>query len=57
LSEAGITPISPESLPLDPEAFWGRLPVNAEGEKSPSLEAHIPQVPAALPKRLGKFPF
>jgi uncharacterized Zn finger protein len=55
--DAGITLISPEPLPHDPEAFWGRLPENPEGEKSPSLVAHIPPVPAALPKRLGKFPF
>jgi uncharacterized Zn finger protein len=55
--EAEISPVSPEPLPLDPEAFWGRLPENPEEEKCPSLEAHIPQVPAALPKRLGKFPF
>ena len=55
--DAGITLISPELLPLDPEAFWGRLPENPEGGKSPSLETHIPPVPAALPKRLGKFPF
>ena len=55
--EAGITPISPEPLFLDPEAFWGRLPGNPEEEKSPSLEAHIPSIPATLPKRLGKFPF
>ena len=26
-------------------------------KKAPSLEAHIPPVPAVLPKRLGKFPF
>ncbi|MHC1756017.1 MAG: SWIM zinc finger family protein [Methanosarcina sp.] len=55
--EAKISPVSPEPLPLDPEAFWGRLPENPGEEKSLFLEAHIPQVPAALPKRLGKFPF
>jgi uncharacterized Zn finger protein len=49
--------ISPEPLPLDPEAFWGRFIENPEEEKTPPLEAHIPSVPAALPKRLGKFPF
>ena len=57
IPEAEISPISPEPLLLDPEAFWGRPPENPEEEKSPSLEAHIPPVPAALPKRLGKFPF
>jgi uncharacterized Zn finger protein len=55
--ESGITPISPEPLPLDPETFWGRILENPEGEKYPSLESHIPPIPAALPKRLGKFPF
>jgi uncharacterized Zn finger protein len=57
LPEVEVSPISPEPLPLDPEVFWGRLPENPEGEKSPSLEARIPPIPAALPKRLGKFPF
>ncbi|MDR7666452.1 SWIM zinc finger family protein [Methanosarcina sp. Z-7115] len=55
--EVEIAPFSPELLPLDPETFWGRLPENLEEEKSPSLETHIPPVPAVLPKRLGKFPF
>lgn len=45
-----------EPLPLDPEAFWGQPPENSEPENHPSLEAHIPPVSAALPKRLGKFP-
>lgn len=45
-----------EPLPLDPEAFWGQPPKNSEPENHPSLEAHIPPVSAALPKRLGKFP-
>jgi len=52
-----ISPVSPEPLPPDPEAFWGRPPENPGEEKVPPLEAHIPQVPASLPKRLGKFPF
>lgn len=55
--EAEVSPVSPEPLPLDPEAFWGTLPESPGEEKIPALEAHIPQVPAALPKRLGKFPF
>ncbi len=57
LPKGGISPILPEALPLDPEAFWGSLPENPEQKKSPSLEVHIPPIPAALPKRLGKFPF
>ena len=55
--EAEKSPISPEHLPLDPESFWGRYPENPEEEKTPPLESHIPPVSAALPKRLGKFPF
>ena len=55
--EAEISPVSPEPLPLNPEAFWGRFPESTGEEKSPSFEAHIPQVQASLPKRLGKFPF
>lgn len=55
--EAEISPVFPEPLPIDPEVFWGRLPESPGEGKSPSLEAHIPQAPAALPKRLGKFPF
>ena len=50
------TPFSPEPLSLDPESFWGRLPEKPEEKKSSSLEAHIPQVSAILPKKLGKFP-
>lgn len=48
---------APEPLPLDPEAFWGKLLEKPEEKTNPSLEAHIPPIPAALPKRLGKFPF
>lgn len=71
--EGEIPSISPEPLPLDPETFWGRLSespgeekgpsLEAEkkpflaGEKSTYLEARIPPIPAALPKRLGNFPF
>jgi len=55
--EAEISPISPDPLTPDPEVFWGKLPEKPEEEKSLPLEAHIPPFPAALPKRLGKFPF
>jgi uncharacterized Zn finger protein len=55
--ESKIAPFSPETLPLNPETFWGELPENPEEEKSQSLEAHIPPIAAVLPKRLGKFPF
>ena len=56
-TEAEIAPFSPEPLSLDPETFWGRPQENPDEEKTTSLEAHIPPVPATLPKRLGKFPF
>ncbi|AKB74109.1 hypothetical protein MSLAZ_0848 [Methanosarcina lacustris Z-7289] len=56
-TEAETSPFSPAPLPLEPEAFWGRSPESPEEVKGPSLKAHIPPVPAALPKRLGKFPF
>lgn len=43
----------PESLPTDPEAFWqgAEVPDDLYGE------VEIPQLAAALPKRLGGFPF
>ena len=56
-NKEGISPFSPEPLPLDPETFWGKLPENPEEGKSLSLEVHIPPAAAVLPKRLGKFPF
>jgi uncharacterized Zn finger protein len=42
-----------EPLPNDPDAFWnpGRLPDNLGGTVS------VPRIAAALPKRLGNFPF
>jgi len=42
-----------ESLPVDPTLFWdgGGLPEAFLGE------VRVPQFPAALPKRLGSFPF
>ena len=43
----------PEPLPEDPGAFWGR----ADLELDPGEEVYIPSVSAALPRRLGKFPF
>ena len=44
---------TPEPLPVDPKAFWGAL----KEKEFLSGEVRIPSVPAALPKRLGKFPF
>lgn len=42
----------PEPLPADPGKFWGR----GSGAYDPG-EAFIPEIPAALPKQLGSFPF
>ena len=46
-------PPPPEPLPENPEAFWGR----ADPEQDPGEEVYIPSVSAALPRRLGNFPF
>ena len=43
----------PEPLPEEPEAFWG----SPAAEYDPGDEVYIPAVSAALPKRLGNFPF
>jgi uncharacterized Zn finger protein len=42
----------PTPLPAQPDKFWGKPP-----EEALSIGAEIPSVPAALPKRLGSFPF
>jgi uncharacterized Zn finger protein len=46
-------PLPPEPLTSDPSRFWapGSIPEDLCGE------VQIPPVPAALPKRLGAFPF
>ena len=45
----------PEPLPIDPAEFWGQE--NVERKEDAQGAAHIPTVAAALPKRLGNFPF
>ena len=45
----------PEPLPIDPAEFWGQE--NAEREEDAHGKVRIPTVSAALPKRLGSFPF
>ena len=45
----------PEPLPSDPALFWG--PQDASDDRDVSEPASIPAVAAALPKRLGSFPF
>ena len=42
-----------EPLPEDPEAFWGQT----GGEYDLGEEVFIPAISAALPSRLGNFPF
>jgi len=51
--EVAPTPLPAEPLPLDPPQFWhpGPLPDDLFGE------VRVPPLPAALPKRLGNFPF
>ena len=44
----------PELLPADPDKFWGQA--NGEEEDAYGV-ARIPTISAALPKRLGSFPF
>ena len=46
-------PPPPEPLPEEPGAFWG----SAAAEHASDDEVYIPTVSAALPKRLGNFPF
>ena len=45
----------PQPLPVDPAEFWGQG--NVEQEEDVHGAARIPTVSAALPKRLGSFPF
>jgi uncharacterized Zn finger protein len=45
--------IEPQPLAMEPDAFWGGTDVHGEF----ASEAVIPPVAAALPKRLGSFPF
>lgn len=45
-------PAAPEPLPTSPKAFWG-----ADGGKPDDLASDVPSMDAALPKRLGSFPF
>lgn len=44
---------APEPLPVEPEAFWS----GPKGKEPLLGEVRIPPVAAALPKRLGEFPF
>ncbi len=49
----GTEEIEPEPLPIAPELFWS----SPKKREIPLGEVRIPRVDAALPKRLGKFPF
>ncbi len=54
-AEQGADRLPPEPLPVDHVEFWGRE--NAEREEDVHGGARIPTVSAAVPKRLGSFPF
>ena len=47
--------LPPEPLPADPDAFWGQ----PERDDYDDIigPARVPDEPAALPRRLGRFPF
>lgn len=45
-------PAAPEPLPANPKAFWG-----VDVESGDDMTSEIPAMDAALPKRLGIFPF
>ncbi len=48
-------PLAPEPLPEDPETFWGNpLPALAGSDLG---TATVPEMHAALPRQLGRFPF
>jgi len=48
------SPVSSESIPADPQIFWGRIDAK---DNLAFDEVSVPTISAALPKRLGKFPF
>jgi uncharacterized Zn finger protein len=48
------SPVSSESIPAEPQIFWGRIDVK---DNLAFDEVSVPAISAALPKRLGKFPF
>ena len=54
-AEQGADRLPPEPLPVDHAEFWGQE--NAEREEDVHGAARIPTVSAAVPKRLGRFPF
>lgn len=47
------SPPPPEPLPVEPEAFWGQ----SGAEEDMRGTVSIPRMHAALPRRLGNFPF
>lgn len=49
-------PLPDEPLPAEPAAFWGHIG-KAPGAAEDLGEVHIPSMMAALPRRLGSFPF
>ena len=53
--DRGADQSPPEPLPVGPAEFWGQE--TAEREDDAQEATRIPTVSAALPKRLGSFPF
>lgn len=51
--ENGFSAPPPEPLSIEPEAFWGK----ADMSEAANYTARIPSTSAALPRRLGNFPF
>ena len=49
---ASPPPVAPEPLPAAPEEFWGM-----NDEFGEDMVSEVPAMDAALPKRLGSFPF
>jgi len=49
-------PAAPEPLPADPAEFWGN-PARQFGEGDAFGDITVPDVHAALPRQLGRFPF
>jgi uncharacterized Zn finger protein len=48
---------APEPLSADARLFWEGSAEQLDGKESPFGEVQAPPVNAALPKRLGNFPF
>ena len=54
---AAATVLPPEPLPADPTIFWKPSDTNAQGSSTVTPATTEVATEAALPRRLGKFPF